>query len=643
MLTEEDFYKLKMLSQPVETDNYYFVTQTYMDKQSNGYRSNILGFDKGGKFVGNFDNDNYASKSPVGAKDYLFFLSQSNADSEFQLFQVKYTGGTAQQVTHLAHSVEQVIAVPGTNTVFFKTRETKEVPKKPYEKYPSVRHVFRVNHKADGFGFYPTDGLYVLYSYNTDDQRLEKVYSAKQDFSLTDVASDGVRVAVITDNKPDNDLDYGRGVYVLDTSNQHVDNITANNPEWVFTHAKFSPDGSKMLLVGRSDKYDANTQFSVYGYDFNNQKFLDYVNEMEEETADFLFTDFTQNLSDEDAFWVNNGAFVFRTAYHGRTKMFLFQNGKVSSFYNEAERITDWSVFNNHLIVTYSTGILPVMMATLSLDGYQADVFNPNERFDQEHEYVKPERFVYKASDGLAIEGWLMEPAKPKESNPLVLYIHGGPHYAYGENFFFEMQVHAANGYGILLLNPRGSKTYGQAFCQENVGHYGEKDFTDLMEGMDYVLAHHPEFDKNLQYCAGGSYGGFMTTWVVGHTNRFAGAVAQRPVTDWISFSGTSDIGFMFTPQELKTDRYDIETLWKYSPLAYAKKVKTPTLVMQGEWDTRTPIGQGEEFFSALVENGTEAEMSRYPQSWHGVSRNGLPNLRVERIKETRSWWDKHQ
>ncbi|MFD1126072.1 alpha/beta hydrolase family protein [Lentilactobacillus raoultii] len=95
-------------------------------------------------------------------------------------------------------------------------------------------------------------------------------------------------------------------------------------------------------------------------------------------------------------------------------------------------------------------------------------------------------------------------------------------------------------------------------------------------------------------------------------------------------------------PQELLTNRYDVKKLWHFSPIAYANKVKTPTLIMQGEWDTRTPIGQGEEFFSALAENGVETEMSRYPQSWHGVSRDGLPNLRIERIKETRRWWDKH-
>jgi acylaminoacyl-peptidase len=576
-------------------------------------------------------------------KDFLFFLSKKQEDSEYQLFKVKFSGGTALQVTDFSHSIEQVYPVRDTNKVFFKTRETKEIPKKPYEKYPKVRHVYRINHKADGFGFYPTDGSYQLFSYDADSGSTENVYTSDNDFTLADVAPDGVRVALIKDNKPENDLDYGHGVYVLNTVTNQLENITSLHPEWVFSHAKFSPNGTQMLLVGRSARYDANTEFKVYGYNFSNRKFYGYIDDMDEEVADFLFTDFTQHLSGEDAFWIDDDRFVFRTASHGRTKMFIFQDGKAIPFFDEAERITDWSVVGKKLVVTYSTGTRPVILASLDLDGHQKELFNPNKVFDDEHQYVKPERFIYKASDGLAIEGWLMEPIEPQEKNPLVLYIHGGPHFAYGENFFFEMQVHAANGYGVVLLNPRGSKTYGQTFCQENVGHYGEKDFSDLMEGMDYVLAHHPEFDKNQQFCAGGSYGGYMTTWVVGHTDRFSAAVAQRPVTDWISFSGTSDIGFMFTPQELKTNRYDVATLWKFSPLAYAKNVKTPTLIMQGEWDTRTPIGQGEEFFSALVENGVEAEMARYPQSWHGVSRNGLPNLRVERIKETRRWWDKHQ
>lgn len=642
-LTEADFYKLKTLSQPAVSNQYYFATQTYLDKESNGYRSNILGFTKDGKYVGRFDNDNYASKAPTPAKDYLFFISKRDANSQFQLYQVTYTGGTAIPVSALPHSVEQLVTAKETNKVFYKTRQTTEVPKKPYEKFPTIRHVYRVNHKADGFGFYPTDGVYQLFSYDADTQKTQLVYSSKTDFTLSDTDTDGTLVALTMDNNPENDLDFSHGVYVLDVNTGQLTNCTDSRPTWVFSEAKFSPDHSKLLLVGQSDEYQANTQFYVYGYDLLSKKFSDYTGELAEEVHDYLFTDFTQNLNGDEAFWVDNEKFAFRTSHHGRSKMFFYTNGKPTAFFDEPERITDWVVVDkDQLLVTYSTTTRPVALATLSFTGKQTDLYNPNESFDKSHNYVKPQRFTYHASDGLPIEGWLMEPATPQEKNPLVLYVHGGPHFAYAENFFFEMQVHAANGYGLVLLNPRGSKTYGQRFCQENVGKYGEKDFTDLMAGMDNVLKNHPEFDEDRQYCAGGSYGGFMTTWVVGHTNRFAAAVAQRPVTDWISFSGTSDIGFMFTPQELLTDRYDVKKLWKLSPMAYANKVKTPTLIMQGEWDTRTPIGQGEEFFSALVENGVDAQMARYPQSWHGVSREGLPNLRIERIKETRSWWDKH-
>lgn len=642
-ITENDLYKLKTLSQPVASKEYYFLTQTYCDKDSNEYRSNILAFSKDGKYVGNFDNDNFASKSPVVGKDYLFFLSKEDSDSQYQVFKVRLSGGTAQKVTALKHSVEKLLVPKGTNNVFFKTRETNEVPKKPYEKFPTVRHVFRVSHKEDGFGFLPTDGKYDLYRYDGDTEKTSLLYSSPVDFDLSDVSHKSEKIVLTRTNKPDDDLDFGQGVYVLNVDTGKLFNITSDHPDWAFSSAKFSPDDTQLLLVGHSNKYMANTQNQVYGWNFETKEFTDYTQGLDEEVDDFYAADFTQNENDDDIFWVNNDQFVFRTSYHGRSKLYLYKDKQVEEFFNERERLTDWSVDQDRLLAVYTTGDHPTEFATIDFEGNQTDLFNPNQKFDSEHEYASLDRFVYKASDGLPIEGWVMEPLHQKRTNPVVLYVHGGPHFAYGESFFFEMQVHAANGYGVVLINPRGSTSYGQDFCLESVGHYGQKDYTDLMEGMDYVLANHPEFDKNHQYVAGGSYGGFMTTWTVGHNDRFAAAVAQRPVTDWVSFAGTSDIGYMFVPQEMQTNRYDVDKLWKFSPLAYAENVKTPTLIMQGEWDTRCPIGQGEEFFSALVENGVEAQMSRYPQSWHGVSRNGLPNLRVDRIKETRSWWDKHQ
>lgn len=641
-VTETDLYQMKTLSQPAFGKDYYFVTQTTLNEKDNTYRANILAFNQKGDYVGNFDNDNYISKAPTPGSSSLFFLSKVQKNDTYQLFQMAYSGGSAIQVTSHPHDVESLCVATATDTVFYKTRLTNEVPKKAYEQFPTPRRVNRVEHKADGFGFYPTDGQYQLRAYSPRSKTDTLYYQSKTNFELTDVTSDGSKVALTMPNNPDDDLDFGRGAFVFETSSKHLTNCTAEHAKWVFNDAQFSPDATRLLLVGQTDEFMGNTQYHVYTYNFKTGQLTDHMANLDEEAHDFLFTDFTQNLSNRDAYWVDNNQFTFRTADHGKSKLYLNKDGENTVLFNEPERVTDWCVADQKLLVTYSTTTTPVSFAEVSFEGQQQTLYNPNDHFDEEHTYVTPERFSFKASDGLTVEGWYMSPLHPTDSDPVVLYVHGGPHYAYAENFFFEMQVHAANGYGVVLLNPRGSKTYGQKFCQENVGHYGEKDFTDLMEGLDYVLDHHSNLDRNRQYCAGGSYGGFMTTWVVGHTHRFAGAVAQRPVTDWLSFAGTSDIGFMFIPQEMLTDRFDTKTLWEKSPVAYANKATTPTLVMQGEWDTRTPIGQGEEFYSALIESGIEAEMSRYPQSWHGVSREGLPSLRVRRIAETREWWDQH-
>ncbi len=133
-------------------------------------------------------------------------------------------------------------------------------------------------------------------------------------------------------------------------------------------------------------------------------------------------------------------------------------------------------------------------------------------------------------------------PTETQESHPAILYIHGGPQVCYGETFFHEMQVHAANGYGVILLNPRGGQGYGQTFVKSILGDYGNKDYQDLLLGVDAVVANHPEIDTNTIHVAGGSYGGFMTNWIVGHTDRFCAAVTQRSISNWISFMGRATL-----------------------------------------------------------------------------------------------------
>jgi dipeptidyl aminopeptidase/acylaminoacyl peptidase len=244
--------------------------------------------------------------------------------------------------------------------------------------------------------------------------------------------------------------------------------------------------------------------------------------------------------------------------------------------------------------------------------------------------------------DGYTVEGWLMRPLGWKEGEryPVVLEVHGGPATAYGHAFHLEFQLLAARGYAVLFSNIRGSVGYGEAQTRGNDGDYGAGDFADLMAFLDAALERHPWLDGSRAAVMGGSYGGFMTNWVTSHTDRFRAAVTDRSICNWLSFFGTSDIGYRFTPRELHgVVPQDLERLWERSPLKHVNSVSTPTLIIHAEEDHRCPIEQGEQWFVALRRLGVEARFVRFPFENHELSRSGRPDRRVRRLREILDWY----
>ena len=238
-----------------------------------------------------------------------------------------------------------------------------------------------------------------------------------------------------------------------------------------------------------------------------------------------------------------------------------------------------------------------------------------------------------------------MKPVGWKEGAkyPAFLEIHGGPHSMYGYSFFFEFQLLANKGYGVIYTNPRGGAGFGQAFQTAVNGDYGGKDYGDLMAWTDYAIKYTGWIDENRLAVGGGSYGGFMTNWIVGHTGRFAAAVTMRSISNWVSFHGVSDIGYTFVEREVQADFYnDVDRMWYHSPLKYVKNVTTPLLIIHGENDMRCPIEQGEQFYIALKKLKKEVEMVRFPGSNHELSRSGKPVLRVARLNHIIRWCDEH-
>ena len=245
-------------------------------------------------------------------------------------------------------------------------------------------------------------------------------------------------------------------------------------------------------------------------------------------------------------------------------------------------------------------------------------------------------------SEGVAVHGWVLKPFDydPAKKYPAVFDIHGGPKTVYGPVFYHEMQYWAGKGYFVFFCNPKGSDGGDNAFADIRGG-YGDVDYKNLMAFADGVLAAWPAIDPKRVCETGGSYGGFMTNWIIGHTDRFCCCASQRSISNWLSFAGVSDIGSYFAPDQTAGDLYDDPaTLWAQSPLKYAKNVKTPTLFIHSDEDYRCPLEQGLQMFSALIDRGVPARLCLFHGENHELSRSGKPLHRLRRLKEITDWFD---
>ena len=254
------------------------------------------------------------------------------------------------------------------------------------------------------------------------------------------------------------------------------------------------------------------------------------------------------------------------------------------------------------------------------------------------------ETLYFLNTDGVDIDGFVMKPVgyEPGKRYPGILHIHGGPKMVFGPGFHHEMQLWAASGFFVCYCNPRGSCGKGNAFADLQ-GKYGEVDFRDLMEFMDEVLRRYPEIDADRMGVAGGSYGGFMTNWVIGHTDRFRCAVSQRSIANYVGDYLLSDIGYYYVPdQQLGTIWEHPERLWKASPLTYADRVKTPTLFIHADKDYRCTLANGLEMFAVLKLHGVESKLCMFYGENHGLSREGKPSNRISRLSEILRWMDEH-
>ncbi|HEU5218525.1 MAG TPA: S9 family peptidase [Gemmatimonadales bacterium] len=347
----------------------------------------------------------------------------------------------------------------------------------------------------------------------------------------------------------------------------------------------------------------------------------------------------------EQLSWLPDGRLVFSASIGGRTALLTMDPAtkRPVELLSGRRRLSGFDMDAEGKTVAYvSTSMTrPTELYVAGTDGQnERQLTHFNDKLNAEIAWSDAERFTYKSVGNLEIEGWLMKPFgyEPGKRYPLVLYIHGGPHSAYGENWFDEFQNLAATGMWVLFTNPRGSSGYGAPFTFSTRGRWFAEDYQDLMKAVD-VAARRPDVDSTRMGVTGGSYGGVMTAWVTAKTTRFKAAQTDRMISEWTYWYGASDAQGL-TEFEFYGKPWENQAMYdSLSPIRKVNRVKTPTLMVQSEEDFRTPMGNADLWYLALKKQGVPVELVRYPRSTHELSRSGEPWLLVDRLGRLRQWF----
>lgn len=316
--------------------------------------------------------------------------------------------------------------------------------------------------------------------------------------------------------------------------------MTDGNGQYV--SARFSPDGGKIACFGHQFAYQGATLNDLYIIDTVSGEQTCLSSNWDFQLGDAMIGDTRMGQSETGPIWSEDGKHLFFIGTDtGSTSLYQVDlTGELRVLHEDNSHVFGFALNGSNFILGISTPIDPGNFHQLDQDGKLTQLTDANKKFLDEVALSEPEALTFQADDGWEIQGWLLRPYgfDASKKYPFILEVHGGPHAMYGQTFFHELQLLAAKGYVVLYTNPRGSHGYGQEFVDACRADYGGKDYTDLMTAVDYVIKKYDFIDHDRLGVTGGSYGGFMTNWIVGHTNRFKAAVTQRCISNWLSFTG---------------------------------------------------------------------------------------------------------
>lgn len=629
----------------------YTLTESNLEK--NGYSSAIWvhtpgsgnkRFTYGQRTDGGLVREMAPRWSPNGQQ--LLFVSNRNGRP--QLFLLDEAGGEARQLTKVQEGVGEPVWSPDGQHVAFTSKDPVDQEAEK-AKNPDLRHITHLRYKFNGLGFTDTRHRH-LYVVEVASGNVQQVTKGEFDVSGISWHPNGQQLAFSACIGDHCELHMTPDIWVINLDGSNLTRLTAGKGGT--SNSVFSPDGSLIAYFGHEKGEIGYANIDMFVVPSQGGETVNLTAALDRSVGNSVGSDARMDGGSSQAVWSADGKQLFVTVTDGGT-CHLYQvdvaskaikrltSGEMSltSFGYLAQPAGDCFAYvagdnsNPGDVYLLSAG------QTERLTTVNADVL-------ADWELATAERIEFPGALGWPIEGWVMKPIgfKAGEKYPVVLEIHGGPAATYGYGFFHEFQMLASAGYGILYINPRGSKGYGEQFAKGVIGDWGGNDYRDFMAAVDYALANFDWMDPQRVGVTGGSYGGYMTNWIVTQTDRFAAAVTLRSICNMYTKYGCSDIGWYGNKAGFDgRDLWDSEDfIMSRSPIRYAPQVKTPTLIIHSEQDYRCPMEQAEQWYVALKRLGVTTEFVRFNGENHELSRSGKPRNRIDRLNFIQDWFERY-
>ncbi len=664
-ITAEDLYNFEIINGcEISPDGKYVAfTVQRVDKKTEKKFSNIWLVSSRGGGLKQFTYGDWVDAIPKWSPDgsQIAFLSDRKNEKQFQIYIIPFDGGESRPLTGLKGNFGSFEWSPdGKILVYeFTKKDAEELGREEDEQKKKLgvvaRHITRVFYKLDEVGFLPKERKHIWTIDVKSGKALQLTDSASHDEWEPHWATDGTEILFFS-NRGAQDPDFDpemMDLYLMPAEGGEFRKI--ETPVGEKFGAGFSPDGKWIAYFGKEGRGQWWKQTLVWvvladgsqpprslteKYDFN--------------VAGWTINDLN-DVASTPATWSRDATQIyFHVARHGNTVLKV-----VSS--NEKDAHVEDVIEDDGLVGPFSFDT-----EQNSLAFFHADLRNFGQIWVKNLETESLRKVThfnenllrninlgtiaevwFKGSSDNDLQGWILKPPGFHETQkyPSILEIHGGPLTQYGNCFMHEFYYLAAQGYVVSFCNPRGGDGYGEEHARAIDNNWGTVDYEDLMAWADH-LTQQPYIDPERMGVTGGSYGGYMTNWIIGHTDSFKAAVTQRCVSNIISMYGSSDFNWYFqmefgnkAPWE---DDAAMQNYWRQSPLKYIKNVKTPTLIIHSEQDLRCDMEQSEQVFVALKKLGVDTEFVRFPDEPHGLSRSGRTDRRIARLNHILRWFDKY-